>query len=162
MWDDIDEGIRSRIIKNIENVYMVKSVFYILLLAVVSGVMFATFNMSFAETGMPPLAVALCIAFVGLGLIAVLYIYFTNVREKSAIINDAIYMTVGKVVSKSDNNHILVKLPGEKSNFKIECNTEMYEKAAVDVRVLVVSASKKNTNQMYGVDPSSYDIDGIL
>ncbi len=158
----MDEGIRERILKNIDSIYTVKAVLYSLLLAVVSGIMFWSVSISFGEEGIPPLAIALVIGFIGLGLIAVFYIYFSSVREKSAVVKDAIYMVVAKVVSMGDNNRVLIKLPGEKNHLTITCEEEMYKKAEVDVRILVVAASKRNSNQMYGVDPASYDKDGLL
>lgn len=158
----MDEGIRSRIIENVKNVVKMKVLVYTLLVATVSVVIFFAISRTEAGTLTSNLMIALLFAFISIGLIAVLYIYFSTVREQTRVFNEAIYMTLGKVVSKNDNNNITVKVPGDKAVYKIKCEAEFYAKAVPDMRVLVVSASKKNANQMFGLEPSTYDKDGLL
>lgn len=162
MWTEIDEGIRNRIIESIKNASKVKAVIYLLLIAVVSVLLFFAVSLNAGDDGMNPILVALCIVFVCIGLMAVFYIYLSTVKEQSALITDALYMVVGKIVSKGSNNRITVRVPGDKMFYEIKCEPELYAKAATDVNVLVVSSSRKNERNMYGVDPSSYDKDGVL
>lgn len=161
MWMDIDEGIRSRIKNNIIKTAQTRALLFALLLLVVGVVILASFNVTNPEGATPSIFGAV-LAFVGIGLIAIFYILFTTIREQSSVIDSALYMVVGTISSKVDTNILMVKIPGEKDPFKVSCDADMYSKAAINVRVLVVAASKKNSIQMYGVDPAVYDKDGVL
>lgn len=161
MWMDIDDGIRSRIKKNIEKTAQTRALVFALLLMLVGLAVFIIFSIT-SPLGVPLSVVGVILAFVGIGLIAVFYILFTSVREQCLVIDNALYMIVGKVASKADTNILFVKIPGEKSAFKVSCDADMYSKAAIDVRILIIAASKKDSNQMFGVDPAVYDKDGLL
>ena len=161
MWIEADEGIRSRIRANVINSARVKMLVYLLLLmlAITSGFILVYNKDSFFST----LILCLLICFAAIGLIAILYTYFTTVRNNTRIISEAAYMTVGLVVTRlGDSGRILVKLPGEKSKYKIDCDKEFYKTATADARVLVVAVSRKNEDLMIGYDPSTYDKDGIF
>lgn len=161
MWVEADEGIRSRIRANVINSARVRMLVYLLLLMLsITSVFFLVYDKdSFFST----LILCLLICFAAIGLIAILYIYFTTVRKNTRIISEAAYMTVGLVVTRlGDSGQIIVKLPGEKSKYRIDCDKEFFKTATADSRVLVVAVSRKNEDLMIGYDPSTYDKDGIF
>ena len=123
MWIEADEGIRSRIRANVINSARVKMLVYLvlLMLSIISGFVLVYNKDSFFST----LILRLLICFAAIGLIAILYTYFTTIRNNTRIISQAAYMTVGLVVTRlGDSGQILVKLPGEKSKYRIDCDND--------------------------------------
>lgn len=160
MWMSIDEGIRSRIKTNIVNSARSRMIIYLLLLLLVVLVAFLIVSGDSMLMSIPFLII-LMIA-VAFGLLAVFYIYYAAIREDSKIVDETPYMVVGKVITKISNNKVIVKIPGEKVNFTIDCDREFYKNVHSDSRILVLAVSKRNENEMIGFDPSTYDTDGIL
>ncbi len=161
MWKEADEGIRSRIRANVINSARVRMLVYlVLLLLSITSVFFLVYD---KDSFFSSLVLCLILCFAAIGLISILYVYFTSVRKNTRIINEAAYMTVGLVVTRlGDSGQILVKLPGEKSKYKIDCDKEFFKNATSDARVLVIAVSKKNEDLMVGYDPATYDKDGIF
>lgn len=161
MWVEADEGIRSRIKSNVINSARVRMLVYLLMLILsIVSVFFLIYN---KNSFFAALILCLIVSFAAIGLIAILYIYFTSVRNNTRIINEAAYMTVGLVVTRlGETGQILVKIPGEKGKYKIDCDKDFYKSATNDARVLIVAVSKKNENLMVGYDPATYDKDGVF
>lgn len=160
MWMETDEGIRSRIKANIVNTARSKLIIYLLLLLLLVVVTFFIVSGDNMLMSIPFLCLIM-VAF-AVGLMAVFYIYYAAIREGSKIVDEASYMIVGKVITKISNNKIIVKIPGEKGSYTIDCDKEFYKGLISDAHVLILAVSKKNENQMIGFDPATYDTDGIL
>lgn len=167
MWNSLDEGIRSRIKKNSFNSSRTKLITFVLLLVFVLLVIWLFVNIDELETTLPPDVILPMAAIIVLGFIAIFYVYFINIARDSKRFDDAVYMTVGKVVSvdshqNSKKKYISVRVPGDSTVYQIECDPDFYEKANADSPVLIVSSSRKNEDNMLAIDPEEYDVDGIL
>ena len=165
MWKSADEAIKKRVEENIINTARSRMIVYLLLLMLVDVLLFVSLKSFNANDYVSPALLAVIVLFFGVGLVAIFYIYFTTVRENAKLLRESVYMVVGTVISPlsgGDKKHIIVKIPQEAASFSIECEPELYKNAVSGKRVLVFSASKKNSAQMYGVDPATYDKDGIL
>ena len=164
MWKEMDNKIRSRINADIVASARTRMIIYLLMLMTVGLVLFFVVKESNAGA-IPPVMLFLLICFFGVGIMAVFYIYFAMIRERSALVNEASFMTLGSVVTKLQDKEglkLIVKIPGDRGDYRIFCDPVFYKSAAVNSRVLIVAASKKNEKTMYGVEPSTYDKDGIL
>lgn len=161
MWIEADERIRSRITANIVNSARTRLLVYVLVLFLsFISIYFLLLN---RDSYFATLMLCLLLCFEAVCLIAVFYIYFSTVRENTKILRDAAYMTVGVVVTRlGDDGRIIVKLPGDKNKYAIDCDKDFYKVAETDSRVLVVAVSKKNEDLMIGYDPATYDKDGIF
>jgi len=161
MWIDADERIRARIKANIINVARVRMIIYLLMILLVTVISSVVLFQDASITSV--LLVCLLMVFVAIGLIAVIYIYYSYIKENSKLIDDAAFMTVGRVITRiGDSFKMIVKVPGDKTTFKIDCDRDFYRNATADSRVLILAVSKKNEDQMIGFDPSTYDKDGIF
>lgn len=165
MWRTADESIRQRIKDNVVNTARTRMIVYLLMIFAVCVVAFFVVNSGEDGGIMSVPVLVFFMLLIGVGVIAVFYIYFSMIRENTKIVSTAPFMILGKVVTRVGDGKVckvMVRIPGEKVTFTIDCEPEFYKNCTADSSVLIFATSKKNEDQMMGYDPSTYDKDGIL
>lgn len=165
MWSPVDKNIKGRIKQNIVDTARTRLVIHLTVLALFDAAIFLSVQKyGYVGKAASGVILGLCL-FIIICLTGIFYIYLASIQDLFKIVEPATFMCVGRVVNKvknSTNYELVVKIPDEKVTFKITCEPTCYHNADVGSRVLVLTASKKLESKMYGVDPASFDKNGIL
>ena len=165
MWSPVDKQIKDRIKSNIVDTARTRLVIHLTVLALFDVAVFVSVQKyGYVGKAASGVILGLCL-FIIICLTGVFYIYFASIQDIFQIVEPANMMCVGRVVNKvknSTNYELVVKVPDEKVTFKITTEPTCYKNAEPGSRVLVLTASKKLESKMYGVDPASFDRNGIL